>query len=109
MTKNYENRELKQGEIVETSLLAIETMIETIKDAIAAARAFADDVMDETTLARVADHVNALNAMLTGPLYLNTSLEAERIRLSNFIRAWDGLEPEPTGLVMPVYTPITMP
>lgn len=105
MNRNYENRDLKQGEIVETSLLAIETMIGTINDAITAAKAFASDVMDDTTRARVADHVSALSAMLTGPLYLNTSLEAERIRLSNFIRAWDGLEPEPTGPTMPVYTP----
>ena len=71
-----------QREIVETSLLAIETMQAKVAETADAANAHTVDALDYVTAQIIAQHVS----ILTGS---NIQLEQERARLAGIVAAWD--------------------
>lgn len=82
----YTNPELTQREIVEQSVLSIETMLDAIDDTAQAADAHRSEAIDYLTAQVISQHISVLQ----GSKY---QLNAELQRLKNIIAVWNGDEP----------------
>lgn len=82
----YSNPELTQREIVENSILAIETMLEQVDATKAAASAHLEDAVDFHTAQFISQHIN----MQESTKY---QLNSELTRLKNVVAVWNGEAP----------------
>lgn len=86
----YSNPDLTQREIIESSIIAIETMMEKADETAAEAEAHRAQPVDFMTSQIISQHVSMQNGT-------KFQLQSELTRLKNIIAVWDGEEPTATG------------
>lgn len=83
----YDNPNRTQREIVEASIVAVDSMNASVDAALVEAQALQAGAIDNLTVQTIAKHVSVLNGS-------KQSLVVEKARLTAIVAAWDG---QPAG------------